>query len=191
MVGEVKPSPNHQLLALALAKFPHLQQYASQHAVITAPDPGDGRQLETYPPDESWNPIPGKWTTELYNTNAPQQVQQNLIAGDMLHHIGAMNPDGTPVSQQYYALKEALLGSLTPQQKAMDQQAYQQQAKYFGGNPPPFDQWMQNSRGDEYIMGMLAPDAQDQWRDVYTPQQRQIGNVMLQYLNGTYKPGAR
>jgi len=193
MVGEVNRKPNAGLLNLALNKFPHLRQYANDYAVITAPSvPGDDRQLESYPPSEDYNPIPGKATTELYNQSVPMPYVQNLIAGDMLHHVGAIDDTtGEPVSPTYQALKQAFLATITPEQKKVDQRAYQQQAPLYGGNPPPFDQWMQTSRGDEYIMGLLSPDQADNWKNFYTPQQRQVGGLLNQYLQGKYKTGPR
>jgi hypothetical protein len=62
---------------------------------------------------------------------------------------------------------------------AVDQRAYAR-----AGEQRPFDDWMQQSRGDAYIRGKLAPDANDDWRDVYTPEQQKTLADMFLHLKG-------
>lgn len=170
-----------------------LKRHADQFAVYKGEDPGDGRQLESYPPWESWNPQPGKATTVLYNTSVPQDMQQNLIKGDMLHYMGAVNPEtGQAVDPTYRALKEQLLGTLTPEQQAVDKRAYESERKFYGDNPPSFADWMDTNRGDAYVRGLLTPDARDEWKNVYTPEQRRQLQIIADYLiRGSLAPGMR
>jgi hypothetical protein len=88
------PPKRNDLYAAALMKFPRLQQYGDNMTVIQGRPmiAGDSRQLESYPPDESWNPVPGKFTTEIYNNTAPLNEQVNMVAGDMLHNLGRVDP---------------------------------------------------------------------------------------------------
>lgn len=204
MVGEVNRNPNSAsnvgLLNLGLGKYPHMWQYGPGYSVVTAPQvQADPRTnwLETYPIGEDRNPDPSKWTSELYNQTQSPQVTQNLLAGDFLHRMGAINEDtGQPYSPTYYALKQAFLGARDDKQKAVDKNAYQEENKLFyaDSTPPSPDQWMQMSRGDEYLMGYLSPandaTAKD-WSGYLNPQQKQIGGLLQQYLNGTYKTGPR
>lgn len=117
---------------------------------------GDDRQLESYPPDESWNPVPGKATTEVYNTGAQPGVLRNLVAGDMLHHLRAVDPQWA-----------AMAADVMPQ----------------GMDP---------NRGDEFLMGYLTPDAADEWKNVYTPEQRaKLGRMGDYLIRGSNAPGFR
>lgn len=204
MVGTVNRNPkspsNVGLLQLGLSKFPHMQQYAPGYSVVTAPQvKADPRTawLETYPVGEDRNPDPGKWTSELYAQDQSPQVTQNLLAGDFLHRMGAVNQDtGQPYSPTYYALKQAFLGARDDNQKAIDQHAYDEENKIFykDSPPPSITDWLQNSRGDEYLMGLLSPANQEtaqDWSGFLNPQQKQIGGILQQYLQGKYKPGGR
>lgn len=123
---------------------------------------GDDRQLESYAPDESWSPAPGKAVTELYNNAVPQNQQVNLVAGDMMHHLADVDP-------QWAAMKQAVV----PQEMQQNPDIYR-------------------SRGDEFLMGAITPDAGDYWRgrpgthlqSQYTPEQDQKLKLMAQYLRG-------
>ncbi len=114
----------------------------------------DDRQLESYPIDESWNPMPGYYTTELYNTAAPPAEQASLIAGDFLHFLPSLDP-------QWAAMKD----NVVPKEIPRDDHAYVVQ-------------------GDAYLRGYLTPDAADEWRKagVYKPDQIKQLDVMAEYL---------
>lgn len=129
-------------------KYPILAKHASDY-LVTQGRPmvaGDDRQLETYLPDETWSPVPGKAVTEVYNQD-PSQAP-NLIAGDMLHHLAQVDPKWAQMKQQVA--------------------------------PPE----MEPFRQDEFLMGYLTPDKADNWRNVYTPEQRQKLESMRAYLMG-------
>jgi hypothetical protein len=170
-------------------KSPVLARHRDDFAVVTGKPMGPGThgQLESYPPEELYNPIPGKATTEVYNQDPA--VLQNLIQGDMLHRLGAIDfQSGQPVDRDWRVMKSSLLNSMTPEQDAQNRAVYDwYKAK---GDPRSFRQFMDTSRGDEYIMGSLTPDKGDYWRgrpgthqpSMYTPQQEEILNQMRAYL---------
>jgi hypothetical protein len=185
------------------ATSPALARHKDDFAVLRGrpmPEDGSGGQLESYPPEESFNPIPWKATTELFNQGATPEEQQQLITGDMLHRLGAIDATtGEPVDPEYRALKEQLLASMTPQQTADNQKVFQWYQRPYrsadrGGysDPRTFHQFMDTSRGDEYIMGAITPDKGDYWRarpgtnqkSMYTPEQDEILNKMRRYLFG-------
>lgn len=147
------------LVANIFAQYPALAQHRQDFAVVRGRPMirGDDRQLESYAPDESWSPLPGKATTELYNSAVPPAEQQQLIAGDLLHHL----PDVDP---RWNAMKAAVVPAL--------------------GHTVQADQRLYRSVGDEFLMGYLTPDSADQWRDVYTPAQRTKLELMRRYLKG-------
>lgn len=118
------PKSNEGLMAAfadVLQKYPALRRHAAEYAIVAGRPmlAGDDRQLETYAPDESWNPIPGKATTEVYNQNPAEMP--NLIAGDMLHHLANVDPnwakmkaDVAPADMDKFRQDEFLMGFLTP-----------------------------------------------------------------------------
>jgi hypothetical protein len=172
------------------AANPALAAHQADFAVITGKPMSKGTgQLESYPPGELSNPIPGKATTEVYNQDPA--ALKNLITGDMLHHLGAVDDKtGQPIDPKWRALKVQLLQSMTPQQQAVNQQAYDYYRSK--GDPRSFDDFMDQSRGDEFIMGSLTPDKADYWRghpgshaeSVYTPAQEAILQQMRDHLHG-------
>lgn len=180
-----QPPPPPGLLSGITQQYPLLGPHLSNAVVQWGPPQSDGRQLEFYPPWESDNPNPGKTTLELYNRSLQGQGLQNAVAGDMLHLVGSIDPrTGQPVDPTYYGMKQSFAGMLTPQQQAVDQRAYQQEAPMYGGNLPPFGDWMQRNRLDAYIRGYITPDAADNWRDVYNTQQLNQLEAMRAYLMG-------
>lgn len=152
------PPRRQDLYAAALMKFPRLQQYGDLMTVIqgrpmSATDP---RQLESYPPDESWNPVPGKFTTEIYNTAVPQDQQVNMVAGDMLHHLSRVDP-------QWDAMKRDVLPP-----ELLDPKLYNSRAdEYLMGyiTPDAADEWRKGG--------------------AYNAEQKQKLDLMIKYLMGS------
>lgn len=180
------PLPSNPDLAAAVTKFPALAKVAGNVVVTDKPDPGDGRQLESYPPWEEYNPNPGKFTSEIYNQSAKGDERTSLVAGDMLHYLGAVDPaTDKAVDPAYRAMKERLLSSMTPDQSRENHAAYKQAKEAKEPYNGTFDQFMDSSRGDEFIMGYITPDKQDDWRKsgAYTPQQAKILDEMKGYLS--------
>lgn len=173
------------------AKYRALARNRDKFGLMMSPDPGDGRQLEYYPPWESENPMPGKATVELYNQSGSPAETQNLIAGDMLHYLGSVDPtNNQPIDPTFQKLKQQLIQSRVPGQVANDQEAYNMELPYYGANPPSMEDYMQDNRGDAYIRGKLTPDAADEWKRMYTPDQNQILELLRQYITrGSIAPG--
>lgn len=181
--------PLEAVLQQVFGKYRALDRNKDKFAVRQMPDAGDGRQLEYYPPQEEWNPFPGKATVELYNSKVPPDVLQNLIAGDMMHYMGGSDASGQPNDQTFSKLKQQLLTTMTPEQGRINKRAYESEKKFYD-TPPPFEDWMQDNRGDAYIRGKLTPDADDNWRNIYTPQQDQILKLIDTYMKrGSIAPG--
>lgn len=179
--------PNQQIsdpiLKSAVAQYPRLAKYAQNTVVVQKQNPaGDDRMLESYPPWESENPNPGKQTTELY-TGGTDAEKGTLVAGDMLHYIGGIDPrTGKPVDAQFHAFKDQLIKSLTPDQLKGERAYYNQTKDSYGGSTRTFDQWMEGSRADELMMGYLTPDKSDSFKHYYSPQQKQILDQAKSYL---------
>ena len=179
------PSNSPDIKAVG-TKFPALSPYLNNLVV----QPGvntkkDDRQVEFYPPWESTNPNKGKLTITPYRKELTSgQGLTNTVAGELLHHIGGVDPtSGKPINPAYYSLKQAVAAARTPGQIALDQRIYQQQVKR--GEKRPFNQWFNQSRLDEYIMGYVTPDKTDEWRKngfYNSPDMKKAVDAVKQYL---------
>jgi hypothetical protein len=148
--------------------------------------PDDDRQLEFYPPWETDNPNPGKSTVELFRDMEPTD-RREAIAGDLLHHLGAINPaTNQPVDSTWYGLKQELGAARTPQHLAIDQQAYAQEKANPNYETSPYPEWDQSSRLDAYVRGGMFPRQNPEWQEpgFLTPQMHEIFGRMRQYLTG-------
>ena len=130
--------------------------------------PGDEVGTPEYPRPQEFKPgIPG---LEIYDTN----TRPIDILGDVTsHHL--INTD--PTIKNYYSAFEK---SLTPQQQSNLTQQYLY-AKQHHNETRPYPQWYQMSGLPAYFRG----DAFNQWdrpEQMYTPQQMQQFDQMMQYL---------
>lgn len=165
------------------ALAPYLSKLAIQRGTPTGPE--DDRQLEFYQPWDSDNPQPGKITTELYNKGLKGQDLQETIAGDMLHHLGSVDPTtGQPVDPKWMAMKQQMIAARGVPQTVMDAQAYQQERANPAYETGPQDQWMQNNRADAYIRGAVFPNQNPEWQQdgIYSPAMQAVGAQMRDYL---------
>lgn len=174
--------------------YPALAPYLSKLAITrgTPSGPDDDRQLEFYQPWDTDNPQPGKLTTELYNPNLKGQDLQETIAGDMLHHLGSVNPTtGQPVDPKWMAMKQQMIAARGPAQSRIDDEAYQQEKNNPSYETAPQDQWMQNNRADAYIRGAVFPKQNPEWQEegIYNPAMQTIGAKMRDYLTKKQNPG--
>lgn len=164
-------------------EFPALQPHLNNLVVQRAQaNPSDQRQLEFYPPWERDNPNPGKITTEIFNHNLQGRDLHEAVAGDMLHHLGSVDPStGQPIDPAWFAMKQGLINARGKFQDGIDRSAHQQEP-----NAPPFDAWMQQNRADAYIRGGIFPNQNPEWQhpEIYTPAQREIIQKMDSYLRG-------
>lgn len=150
-------------------QFPRLQPYLNQTQVIEGKksSPNDDRVLEFYPPWESENPNPGKITLQLFD-QLKGGALTNALGGDLLHHIGAIDPKTKkPIDPQYYALKQQVINARTPRQAALDRRIYANEVRN-EGERRSYQDWLDQSRIDAYIRGYVTPDMTgkypDEWR---------------------------
>lgn len=176
------------LISNIASEYPTLGEPLRSSEISFAKDPGDGRQLEFYPPWESENPTPGKPHIQIYGDLQGRELE-HAVAGDMLHYLGSYHPEtGEAPDPKFRDLKSQFAQTITPEQDAMNRRAYEMDKKAHG-DVGTFDEWMERSRIDAYIRGHLFPDREDNWRDAYTPEQKLILNRMDNYLRaGSEKP---
>lgn len=142
-----------------------------------------GGHLEFYPPWESHNPHPGRSTIEIFDKDLTGKALQDAIAADALHLLGAKDPrNDQPIDPKFYEMKQQLLSTLTPEQLKVDMDAYKRDQARNPDDERTFREWMETSRGDAYIRGYIKPDKDNNWRDVYTPEQKAILDDMKAYL---------
>jgi hypothetical protein len=183
------PKSDTAAVDAAVQKFPALAKVAKNVVVQDKFDaPGTYGQLESYPPWEGYNPNPGKFTVEVYNKNAKGQQRTDMIAGDMLHYLGAVDPStNQPVDPEWRRLKEKFISTLRPEQIERDKGIFENERNKMGPGVT-FEQWMDVSRSDAYLRGYLTPDPNgDKWR--YPPEQVEILKEMKAYLEGTGPAG--
>jgi len=177
-------------LADVAQQFPRLKPYLSNVKVQQGKktSPKDDRGLEFYPPWESRNPNPGKITLELYDQMKGPELT-NALGGDMLHHLGAIDPKTKqPIDPKYYSMKRQVIAARTPQQEAIDKRQWQL-ARQFEGERRSYDDWLQQSRADAYIRGYVTPELggkyPDEWRKnkfYDAPQMKQAVEAIRQYV---------
>lgn len=161
-------------LSSVLKKYPKLQGYDWAIVDSRGKDSKHGGSIEFYSPDESESPVPGKPTIEVFDKNLKGDKLERALFGDMLHHLPSVDP-------QFEEMRQKLQASLTDEQKAVDQKSYEK-AKSDYGEDRPIDQWMNQSRLDAYVRGRLAPDDNNDWKDVYTEDQHKLLNDLEDYL---------
>ena len=178
--GEVNRTSS-EILKSIYSQYPSMRKY--NFNVIDSRSTGlkhkrniGGGKLEFYPPDELYNPNPGKPTIEIFDPNLKGQFLNRAVFGDMLHYIPKVN-------KNFNNLREKFKASLTPQQKDVDKRAYKYSQQKFG-EKRSFDKWNEMTRIDAYIRGYLAPDERDEWRKsgTYTEEQKNILNEMMRVI---------
>jgi len=162
--------------------YPRLAPYMS-NAVVRRGQTADDRQLEYYAPWASDNPNPGKSTMEIYNKDLQGDDLRDAVALDMLHHLGGVKPDGTPVDPAYFALKQKMTDAIMAANKPMDRDAYQEDLKKYPDSGS-YEQWMAHNRADAYIRGYVNPRLNPEWQHpgIYTQPMQATGNRIREYL---------
>ena len=131
-----------------------------------------GGRLEFYPPDERDNPVQGKPTIEIFDPYLGGKHLEQAVFGDMLHYMPEVDP-------AFAHLRDEFAGTLTDEQKSVDEDAYSRGVIRADLDEPhgerrTFEDWFNRSRLAAYIRGYLAPDERDEWRDVYTEKQKKL-----------------
>lgn len=175
-----KPTDDNSILEEVAKEYPRLRAHLKDVKISRKKGDTSGRQIEYYPPEERDNPNPGFTTLEIYNQNLKGKYLNNAIAGDMLHRLGGLDKDNNPYDRDFYDMKQKFLSSRTPEQLMMDRNSYDEAVKR--GDTRNYEDWDKFSRGDAYIRGYLFPDEQDNWKNVYSPSQRESLEKMRGYL---------
>lgn len=181
--GELDPRDATALAQLGMSHpglFQHLDKF---HIARKANPEKDDRQLEYYPPWEEENPIPGKPVVHVYNQKAKGEELSNLLGGEVLHYMGAVDPNnGKAIDPTFRKMKDSFLKTFTPDQLKRERKMYDRQVAQ--GWQGSFDQFLDSSRADEYLMGWLFPDKEDEWRKqgAYTGEQMLVLADMEKYL---------
>ena len=162
---------------------PHLKNTAVSYGQPNGPN--DNRQLEFYSPGEPDNPTPGKIHVQIFNKDLKGDDLGNSIAGDMLHHLGGVDPtNGKPIDPAFYALKRELGAARGPMHQRIDRDAYERDlaAPYGAGE---YGDWDQRSRLDAYVRAGLFPEQNPDWYrsdDFFNPQMHGVFDKMRSYL---------
>lgn len=167
-------SETEAALEAVLEKYPKLQGYNWAIVDSRGKESKYGGGIEFYSPDESESPVPGRPTVEVFDKKLKGEALEKAIFGDMLHHLPAVDPE-------FESMRQKLYGSLTDDQKAVDQKAYDK-AKIAHGEERSFEDWMHQSRLDAYVRGRIAPDEANDWADVYTEDQAKVLKEIEDYL---------
>lgn len=167
------------LLANLYSQYPGLKRFGIQtvDSSSTGMDwrgqPYAGRKMEFYPPDESYNPKPGKPTIEVFS----KDVGGKDALGEIFSHLlPKVDPDFRDARSKFIA-------SIDPKQKEMLAGDYRQQIRsglYQKGKQPTFEQWLNTNGGDAFFRGYIA----DQYpKEFYRSDQVDIFKPLLTKLS--------
>jgi hypothetical protein len=110
---------------------------------------------------------------------------QQGVAADMLHHLGAINPQtGQPVDLYWYNLKQELGSAREPFHARADREAYEMEKSNPSYETAPYDQWDQNNRLDAYVRAGVFPHLNPEWTGFITPGMQPTIQKMQRYLQG-------
>jgi len=174
---------NYDALASEIkAEYPGL---ASIPFTIMESD-GPGKS-ETFPSFETKDhPLPGQNVIQLRSDSkrfTPQQ-RKSMVTGELLHVMGAKDPDGKPVNPGFRKFKDAYVQSLTPDQWQFHHRVWRNQVNQ-GEETRSFEDWMDVSRVDQFIGAFLFPNVYSSEfdRDTdFTPEQQKILGQAEKYL---------
>lgn len=174
IMGEIlaKPAADNALEQV-YKKYKKLREYGFELIDSRDKKSPHGGKLEFYHPLESRSPNPGKPTIEIFEGIVGEDLPTSIF-GDMLHYL----PE---VMSEWATKRRKFQQSVTPDQKNMDKRAYER-AVLRHGESRPFEKWFEINRLDAYIRGFIAPDKADEWRGVYTPEQKKLLNEMKALL---------
>ena len=169
-------------------KYPALRPYVVEARLQWGDKANNkgGGALEFFPQWELNNPNPGAITIEVYDRKLKGKWLEDAIAGEMLHQLSSVDPrTNEPVDRTWRDMRDKLMAARDSGSIAIDNQAYA--GAVARGEARTFDQWMDDSRADAHVRGYITPDERNEWRNAYTPLQREVLEEMKRYL-GT-EPG--
>lgn len=112
---------------------------------IVQPGTGPGF-AEFYPPDEKFNPNPGKATIEIRRMDLPDDEIAATILGDALHLAPLVNP-------KFRKLKQQFVRSMKPAQLQIARDMYLEQKQR--GDPRSFPQFVEQVVADAFIRDFI------------------------------------
>lgn len=179
-----------EILESLQAEFPALRnhEFSLRRGI---PNPQGGHHLEFYPAWEPGapgrgRPEPGRHVIEILNPELTGRPLREMVAGDMLHLLGAVNPStGQPVDPRWRALKQVFRDSLTPEQMQLESSIYTELARR-GREQRPFDDYLDQVRLDGYIRAGIFPLVNPDWHRpgsrAFTGEQRALIEEMRRHL---------
>lgn len=163
------------------AQYPGLQQFGIQIKDSTGGgtdwrgQPYSGRKMEFYPPNESYNPNPGKPTIELFSKD---MTSKDALGEVFSHYLPQVDP-------QFREARSKFIASIDPQQKKMLMGDYQDQLRsglFPKDQRPSFDQWLNTNGGDAFFRGYVA----DQYpKNYYRPDQVAMFEPLMQRISAS------
>ncbi len=188
------PVSDEEAIASAYPRLaPYVKNMVVQNGISVGPE--DDRQLEFYQPWEKENPNPGKLTSELFGPvqQMSPKDRQETIAGDLLHHLGAIDPaTGQPVDPAWRVMKQELGAAREPFHLRADRNAYEREKANPSYETSPYPEWDQNNRLDAYVRAGVFPNQNKEWNVpepgedrgfVDTPEMKDIYSRMKRYLS--------
>jgi hypothetical protein len=139
---------------------------------------------ETGPPrepgDRTNRPFPGHNTIEIFKPlkERGEDVTQALF-GDMLHGLHHVNPEYAELRREF---GRAILN---------DSELLKEEVDIWkrGSDNRDFGQYLEYSRLDAFIRGLVSPDKANDWAGVYTPEMRKIGRKITALLETPVEDG--
>jgi hypothetical protein len=160
------------------AQYPGLKRFgvqvvdSSTRGTDWRGQPHAGRKMEFYPPEESYNPNPGKPTIELFS----QEMGSKDLMGEVFSHL---LPEIDP---QFKDARAKFLGSIDDKQKEILRGDYESQLRsgvLGSGKTKSFDEWLSTNGGDAFFRGYVA----DQYpKEFYRPDQVGMFTPLLSRL---------
>ena len=138
----------------------------------------DGRKLEFYHPNGD-SPLGDVPVVEVFSDEFNDEELVRLISADYMHYLPT-------VSEEFNEIRERMRSSMTPEQKGINERAYQ--LALDGGETRPFDRWFDLHRLDQFMGSGMLPDGEirDGWMNMLSSEQKDIIQEAENFLiNGT------
>jgi len=149
------------------SKYPRLEQLGDIE-IIFSPEKYNGEdQLEFYHKGEDLGPDPSKTVIEIFNPDLKGEWLERAIVGDMLHGLPGKDSEFTDLRNEFK-------DSLNDQQQQQAKKMWQAQEARENHPPRSFEKAFDVSILDAFIRGYVMPDENNEWKDFYTDDQKQI-----------------
>ena len=150
------------------SKYPRLEQLGDIEIIFSPEKYEEGKgQLEFYHKGEDLSPDPSKTIIEIFNPDLKDEWLEKAIVGDMLHGLPGKDLEFTDLRNEF---KE----SLNDQQQQQALKMWKNQEAREDHPPRSFEKAFDVSILDAFIRGYVMPDENNEWRNFYTDDQKQI-----------------